>query len=206
MVIRPNMGHLLLISLVVVCGAACSQSSERVDVRPTYDVKTGKLGQLTYDVNSNGKPDAISYMDGSEILRVELDKDEDGLVDRWEYYGTDQKLAKVGISRSNNGKVDAWAFEGADGSVSRIEVSTRQDGKISRTEFYEMGLLIRIEEDTDANGVVDKWETYRNGVLSSAAFDPDGVGRPTRRLRYQPDGSLQGVERGTAVGAAVLPR
>jgi hypothetical protein len=206
MVIRSNSGLFLLIFPVAICLAACSQSSDRADVRPTYDVKTGKLVQLTYDANSNGKPDAVSYMDGSEILRVELDKDEDGVVDRWEYYGTDQKLAKVGISRANNGKVDAWIFEGADGSVSRIEISTRQDGKISRTEFYEMATLTRIEEDTDANGVVDKWEMYRNGVLSSAAFDPDGVGRPTRRLTYQPGGSLQGVETGAAVGAAALPR
>jgi hypothetical protein len=194
MVIRPKKAALLVVALVIVCLAGCSRSSHEGDLRPTYDTRTGKLGQLTYDSNSNGKPDAVSYMDGSEILRVELDKDEDGLVDRWEYYGTDKKLAKVGVSRSNNGKVDAWVFEGADGSVSRIEISTRQDGKVSRTEFYEKGLLTRTEEDTDANGIVDKWETYRNGVLNSAAFDLNGIGRPTRRLMYQPDGSLQSIE------------
>ena len=33
-------------------------------------------------------------MDGARIVRVEIDKDEDGKIDRWEYYGPDQKIEK----------------------------------------------------------------------------------------------------------------
>jgi antitoxin component YwqK of YwqJK toxin-antitoxin module len=203
MVIRPNNNKTVLVGLLLAGLIGCSPRKDQSGLQPKYDVKTGKLRQLTYDSNSNGKPDAVSYMKGSEIVRVELDRDEDGLVDRWEYYGTNRQLVKVGVSRSNNGKVDAWIFEGAKGSIDRIEISTRQDGKVNRTEFYEKGLLTRTEEDTDANGVVDKWETYRNGILSSAAFDLKGSGRPTRRLTYEPDGSLRGIETDTVGQPAV---
>ena len=58
---------------------------------PEYDAQTGKLRLLKYDSDGNGKVDTVSYMDGSRIVRIEIDKDEDGKVDRWEYYGPDQK-------------------------------------------------------------------------------------------------------------------
>ena len=34
-------------------------------------------------------------MDGTKFISIEIDKDEDGRVDRWEYYRGDQKLEKV---------------------------------------------------------------------------------------------------------------
>ena len=49
-------------------------------------------------------------MDGARVVRIEIDKDEDGKIDRWEYYGPDQKLEKVGFSRANDGKEDAWSY------------------------------------------------------------------------------------------------
>ena len=74
---------------------------------PEYDPLTGKLRLLKYDSDGNGKVDTVSYMDGSRVVRIEIDKDEDGKVDRWEYYGPDQTLEKVGISRAGDGKEDA---------------------------------------------------------------------------------------------------
>ena len=97
-------------------------------------LKTGKLTQLTYDRNGNGVIDTWTDMDGAKPLRSRIDLDENGTIDRWEYYGPDQKLEKVGFSRMKDGKEDAWSFAGPDGSVARIEVSTRRDGKVSRIE------------------------------------------------------------------------
>ena len=62
---------------------------------PEYDPQTGKLRLLKYDSDGNGKVDTVSYMDGSRVVKIEIDKDEDGKVDRWEYYGPDRKLEKV---------------------------------------------------------------------------------------------------------------
>src|ERR1700675_3799091 len=75
------------------CGS--DQSQTRKNIEPLYDQQTGRLKQLNYDSKNSGKFDTVSYMDGARVLRIEIDTDGDGKVDRWEYYGADQKLAKV---------------------------------------------------------------------------------------------------------------
>lgn len=196
---RNGTASMILLSALSLTFVGCGSPPESRQIQAQYDTKTGRLHQLTYDSNKNGKPDMFSYMDGTKVLRVEIDKDEDGKIDRWEYYGADNKLEKVGLSRPNDGKVDEWVYQGPDGTVSKTEISTERDGKVSRTEFYEKGALVRIEEDTDGNGAIDKWETYSNGILTSVAFDTEGAGRPTRRLVYGKDGSLTRIEKGPAL-------
>jgi hypothetical protein len=167
----------------LACGQAPQGASK---VEATYDKTTGKLSQLTVDKAMDGKPNIVSHMDGSKFVLIEVDKDENGKVDRWEYYGPDQKLEKVGISRSNDGIVDAWLYQGMDGLPSKVEVSTRRDGKVNRTEFYEKGELTRAEEDTDTDGQVDKWETYAGGALAAVSFDMTKSGKPTTTIDYRP--------------------
>ena len=41
---------------------------------------------LTLDSSANGKPHTWSHMDGFRIVRIDIDTDEDGTVDRSEYY------------------------------------------------------------------------------------------------------------------------
>jgi len=187
---RLGTAVILLFGLIVVdCGSG--QNQARKNIEPIYDPQTGRLKQLNYDSKSNGKFDTVSYMDGARVLRIEIDTDGDGKVDRWEYYGADQKLAKVGFSRANDGKEDALSYDGPDGKVERIEISTKRDGKISRTEHYEKDLPVRAEEDTDGDGVLDKWETFDSGRLTSVAFDTTHRGSPDRRLIYAADGTVR---------------
>ena len=172
--------------VVLGVSAGCGGSSPQDQrVQPTYDKATGKLSQLTVDAAKDGKPNITSYMDGTKFLRIEIDSNEDGKIDRWEYYGADQKLERVGFSRANDGKVDAWAFQGPDGAVARVDVSTKRDGKVTRTEFYEKGALARAEEDTDADGRIDKWEQYESGALVSVSFDTTKSGKPTTTIDYR---------------------
>ena len=179
----------LLIGLTLgACGSG--QSPARKNIQPVYDQLTGRLKQLNYDSKNSGKFDTVSYMDGARVLRIEIDTDGDGKVDRWEYYGADQKLTKVGFSRANDGKEDAWSYAGTDGKIERIEISARRDGKISRTEHYEQDLPVRAEEDSDGDGVIDKWETFDSGRLTSVAFDTAHRGSPDRRLTYAADGTV----------------
>ena len=154
--------------------------------KATYDKKTGRLTQLTYDRNHNGTIDTWTDMDGAKPLRSRIDLNEDGRIDRWEYYDEKGALAKVGFSRTDNGKPDAWAYQGPDGKVARVEVSsTGDEHKIDRWEFYEAGVMTRAEEDTNGDGRPDKWESYENGSLAAAAFDETGDGKPDRRLTYR---------------------
>jgi hypothetical protein len=145
--------------------SACS--TERADAKrritPEYD-KAGKLQLLKYDSKDSGRVDTWSYMDGARVVRIEIDRDGDGHVDRWEHYGPDQKLEKVGTSSSNDGKVD-------------------------RVEFYQRDAIVRADEDTNRDGRTDKWETYAGAQLASVAFDTSHRGVPDRRLTYGPGGA-----------------
>src|SRR5262245_23427251 len=182
----------------LVSAAACSDpETERIKKTtiPTYDKKTGKLTELTYDRNKNGRIDTWTDMDGTKPLRSRIDLDEDGKLDRWEYYDDKGGLAKVGFSRKQNGKPDAWAYAGPDGKVARVEISASGDEKkIDRWEHYDAslagpkgdptGALVAAEDDTDGDGRPDKWETYEHGTVKTVAFDEGKTGHPARRLSY----------------------
>jgi hypothetical protein len=172
--------------------AACEASSSSTNrLEPTYNQQTGKLEVLKYDSDGDGKFDTISYMDGTRIVRIEIDRDEDGKTDRWEYYGPGQKLEKIGFSRANDGIEDAWSFVDSSGAVVRIEIATKRDGKPNRFEYYTDNVLTRVEEDTDGDGRIDKWESYEGQRLASVAFDVRHRGTPDRRLVYGKDGSAR---------------
>jgi hypothetical protein len=192
---RTSTIAILATALVAISVGACTSKQRAADARspfnPVYDKKTGKLTMLTFDSKKAGKIDTWSYMDGTRIVRIEIDRDGDGKVDRWEYYGADQKVEKIGLSRSNDGKVDAWAYPAADGSIARMEISTKRDDKVTRIEHYQAGILSRVEEDTQGSGRIDKWETYRDGALAIVAFDDQRRGTPTRRLVYMADGQVR---------------
>lgn len=172
----------------MVCLVSCSDAGTerlRETTRPTYDKTTGKLAELTFDSNKNGTIDTWTEMDGSRPVRARMDRDEDGTLDRWEYYGAGGELVKVGFSRAGGGRPDAWAFSGEDGAVTRVEISSIADeSRIDRWEHHDARGLTRAEEDTDQDGTIDKWETYEGGVVKTAAFDENGDGRPDRRLTY----------------------
>ena len=182
------------LSLSVAVSGCGPQAEGRRRITPEYDTATGKLRLLRYDSNGNGVIDTWSYMDGTRVIRIEIDDNEDGTIDRWEHYGADQTLEKIGFSRLHDGKEDAWSYAAPDGSIDRIEVSTRRDGKVTRIEHFKNNALVGAEEDSDADGRMDKWETYDGTRLASVAFDTQHRGRPDRRLIYGADGSVR-VER-----------
>jgi hypothetical protein len=174
-------------------GAGCSSGGGRP--KADYD-ETGRLRRLTVDVTGNGRHDVVSVMDGSRVRHIELDANEDGRVDRWDFYRDDRTLGKVGFSTRHDGVMDAQAFYHADGTIERIEVSTSGDGSFNRVEFYAAGVLVRSEEDTNGDGRPDKWETYRRNAgaapgeppyaITSVAFDA-GKGSPHQRLLFPDD-------------------
>ena len=198
-----------LVFVIAACASlsACHDAEkERIKetTRPTYDKKTGRLTQLTYDRNKNGKIDTWTDMNGATPVQSRIDLDEDGKIDRWEYYDANGKLLKVGFSRKNDGKVDAWAFAGPDGKVLRVEISsTGDERKIDRWEHYDptrigadgdlSNALASAEEDTNGDGKPDKWETYENGTLKVVAFDENADGKPDRRMTYE-NGQLVLIE------------
>ena len=185
---------LTLLAVVSLATGCSSPERERLreTTRPTYDDETGRLRELTSDANGDGIVDTWTEMDGPRPVRSRIDRDQDGTIDRWEYYDAEGRLLKVGFSRPGDGTPDAWAYAGPSGRVERVELSSaRDEGRIDRWERYEpanavgeSGMLAAAEEDTTRDGRPDKWETYAAGVLQTAAFDENGDGRPDRRLTY----------------------
>jgi hypothetical protein len=187
-------------------------------VKAQYHETTGRLQLLEFDTDKNGAADSIAHMDGARVLFIEVDDNEDGKVDRWDYYTPEREIEKTGFARAGDGKLDTWIVQGSNGLVERVEVSTRRDGVANRVEYYDAGRLIRSEEDTNADGRIDKWETYRllpGGspsnpfayAVATAAFDFSSRGWPERRFIYSPTGEIARVEvdpdgRGTFVATS----
>lgn len=196
--IRLRSWLLLLVATVALTGVSCSRDLDRQHLerttRATYDQATGRLRELTYDADKNGKIDTVTFLDGTKVIRTEIDSNEDGRVDRWEYFGPNGKLEKYGISRADNGTPDAWAYAGSDGATERMEISLKHNDHIDRWEHYESGVIARAEEDANGDGRPDKWELYQTGTLVSVSFDNDGDGRPDRRLTYNHEGQLARIE------------
>jgi hypothetical protein len=213
--VQPNVSVVLLVTAFT---AACSAPPRTVPPNATYDAKTGRLQTLRADANKNGTIDTVSYMEGTRILRIELDLDENGHVERWDFYGPEGELGKVGFSRLNDGVMDAQAFYTPSGELTRMDVSTRRDGIFDRTELYAAGVLTESSEDTNGDGRPDKWDAYRRlassgaqpeYAVTSTAFDDSGSGRPERRFVYGEGGAIQRVELdpdGDGVFSASRPR
>jgi hypothetical protein len=180
----PGTGAILLAATAVSCSQPPPSTGGSDRVIPSYDADTGRLERITYDRNGDGKLDAFAYMDGTRVVRAELDENYDGAVDRWEFY-----VAGTGTERTGGTAV----VKGA-GVLSRVEQSTNGDGSVTRRETYREGALASAEEDTDGDGRVDKWETWTSGALAAIAMDTQGRGAPDRRLVYPADGSEPRLE------------
>ena len=124
------------LAALAVCGAVLAHGCadpERERLKATtkasYDKATGKLTELTYDANKNGRIDTWTEMDGTRPIRSRIDSNEDGRIDRWEYYDATGGLAKVGFSRKADEKPDAWAYSTPGGQDrSRRDLVDRRPG------------------------------------------------------------------------------
>lgn len=181
----------LVLTVGLTAGCHTSNGAARAAIEPEYRTDTGELALLRQDANHNGIPETVSHMRGTRIVRIEVDRDEDGQIDRWEHYDADQRLQKVGFSRARDGREDAWSFADASGAIVRIDMVVPETGRVARTEHFRDAALVSAEEDSDADGRIDRWETYDGGRLTRIAFDTAHAGVPTDALTYHADGSVR---------------
>jgi hypothetical protein len=202
---------------VGIVAPACSKPDAdaarvKATTQASYDLKTGKLKEITYDQNKNGRIDTWTKMNGSLAVSSRLDTNEDGKLDRWETYGADGKLMRVDWERAPvpgpanpnpnyTGQPNATAEVNAAGVIEKIEYYETSDVNgqrdITRREFYSADKqLTRAEEDTDGDGLIDRFETYANALLTAVEFDEKKPydGKPDRRMTYSPDGVLLSIE------------
>jgi hypothetical protein len=159
-----------------------SSPAAKATVRPVYSKHSGQLEQLVSDSNGDGKIDTRAFMEGRTLRRIEVDRNNDGAPDRFEFYG--EAPPERVVPNSPTGRAE----------IERVEESNGPDKQITRREFYERGELARVEDDSNNDGRLDRWELYDVGVLARIDMDLKGSGFPTRRLVYRRDGSIDRVE------------
>ena len=95
-------------------------------VKRVVDPATGRLQLLVYDADGDGRFDTWSYMDGDRLLRMEIDTDRDGVIDRWELYRPDGTLERVGSSSKKDGHPDTWRAVNRPVKAARATESTHR--------------------------------------------------------------------------------
>jgi hypothetical protein len=95
---------------------------ERGDVDPrvrrSHDLTTG-LEVIAFDSDGDLIFDTWSYMDGDRLVRMDIDDDEDGTIDRRKYFGANE-------------------------TVERVEFLDKT-GRLIRTDWYSAGKVQRTE-------------------------------------------------------------
>ena len=165
----------MCLTVWLAMAAGCQQAASQHQATPVYDKDTGKLTQLQSDTNGDGRPDTTAFMNGTLVARVEVDRDHDGQIDRWEHYA-----AQLGPS--------------GEPQIERVDEANGPPGVITRREWYTDGLVTRIEDDPDGDGRPDKWELYERGALVRMDLDLAGRGRADRRLIYGAGGVVDRIE------------
>lgn len=171
---------------IVAATVACSPSPasapsrhlvEKGPFQVLYD-RDGRLERVVYDADGDRRAEIVTiFAPGGAPLRAQIDTDDDGVVDRWEYYAPDGRIAKVGTARRVPGRPDLWTYPDGFGGVSRKEYDDDGDGRPERAEDLLEGVVVAEEFDTDGDG---RWDRRlvrdKSGSVARIEADPDGDG------------------------------
>lgn len=161
--------------------------SDEVTIPPGRWQNRGELRliRMTLDVDKDGKPEEVRYLDPRtrKPVRVEQDLDYDGELDAWLSYEGGEVAVRV-LDSDGNGDPDAWERyagghmtartldsdgDGVKDTFYRYEGNelverlgdTNNDGTIDRVVVYENRHKVRSEEDRSLNGWMETWTFYQ---------------------------------------------
>ena len=60
----------------------------------SVDPSTGQT-VIAFNAKGFGAPDTWCFLNGTQLVRMEFDENADGIIDRWEYYGSDGTLDRT---------------------------------------------------------------------------------------------------------------
>ncbi len=136
------------------------------------------------DRNGDGRTDEWIYREQGQVSRRVLDDDFDGRAERsFIYDRATQQLVRVEEDTNQDGVVDAWT-EYQDGQIMRRRADADHDGAVDTWILYRDGQTLRHEQDTTGDGFRDRVGYYLEGRLERDEVDTNGDGRADLFNRY----------------------
>jgi len=144
---RRRAASAIISGIAIAALSACSNADARQSkstIRPTYDKQTGKLIELAYDSNHDGRPDTWTDMDGTKPLRTRIDRNR---------AGPDGKgiLVRAEEDTKGDGKPHKWETY-RDGALDTVAFDEDGDGVPDRRFTYRASALVLIESHPDSSG------------------------------------------------------
>ncbi len=138
----------------------------------------GKMERLIFDRDGDGRADVVvMYGANAKPTVGQIDSNQDGVVDRWEYFDTAGDLSRIGRSRRTPGTPDAWNAIDKAGTPTRSEFDEDGDGEVDRTEYLAKGKVFLEELDTDHDGKPDRRQFFSDtGAVLRVEADKEGDG------------------------------
>jgi hypothetical protein len=154
------------------------------------DVASGQLVRAELDRDFDGVIDTwITYQDGEPAVAV-IDSNADARTDTWERYTGGQLEAKT-LDRDHDGVKDTF-YRYRDGELTTLLRDANNDGTVDRVETYQGRHRVHTEEDRTLNGYMDTWTSYarvdQREVVTRIERDTLDQGKPNVFESYETRG------------------
>jgi len=150
---------------------------KQVDLKIFYI--EGEKQRLVKDENYNGYFEMIQWFDRKPwVAVIEMDADEDKSFESTSFYNS-EGLRQKDLGVNQDGRVDRREYFDASGRLVKSEESSDGAAGLNMAWFYDdAGNPVRAEKDGNGDGRPDIWYYYNNGKLSTVREDTRYDGRP----------------------------
>jgi len=155
--------------------------------------ENGLLRSRHIESEQSGLPERIETYTAGKLTRIELDENDDGLIDIWNFYDSAQRLEKEERDRNFDGQIDTWtSFDPETDSIRSVFEDRDEDGDIDLWSFYEAGQITLRGEDGENKGRATQLTFYDAQGHKLREERRSGEERfPQEQLRFDPDGQVR---------------
>ena len=145
------------------------------------------------DADENKLPESVSFYTAEGLAQKDTDADQDGRVDRREFFDPSGRLTKSEEAVDGAAGLNlAWFYDGA-GNPARAEKDGNGDGRPEIWYYYNHGRLSSVREDTNHDGRPDLWEEYdASETIIRQSKDLNGDGRPDVAKEFKKPDAVSG--------------
>ncbi|MFZ2630722.1 MAG: hypothetical protein WA081_10335 [Desulfosalsimonadaceae bacterium] len=145
------------------------------------------------DADENKFPESVSFYTAEGLTQKDTDADQDGRVDRREYFDPSGRLTKSEEAVDGAAGLNlAWFYDGT-GNPARAEKDGDGDGRPEIWYYYNHGRLSSVREDANHDGRPDLWEEYdASETIIRQSKDLNADGRPDVTKEFKKPDAVSG--------------